>query len=121
MSTPAPPTRAAWRIPDLLGTGDLFNVAAGGGNATEYYNQQREVLGSYSLAQQTIEQNDLIAKLVSDADRKDLSQADQLDLFVAKGPSPASEEVLATLRELDPDRLTGIEALQLIARLKTKL
>ena len=47
--------------------------------------------------------------------------ADQLDLFVAKGPSPASEEVLATLRELDPDRLTGIEALQLIARLKAKL
>ena len=46
---------------------------------------------------------------------------DQLDLFVAKGPSPASEEVLATLRELDPDRLTGIEALQLIARLKAKL
>jgi hypothetical protein len=29
--------------------------------------------------------------------------------------------VLATLRELDPDRLTGIEALQLIARLKAKL
>jgi DNA mismatch repair protein MutS len=46
---------------------------------------------------------------------------DQLDLFVAKGPSAASDEVLATLRELDPDRLTGIEALQLIARLKAKL
>jgi DNA mismatch repair protein MutS len=46
---------------------------------------------------------------------------DQLNLFVAKGPSPESEEVLATLRELDPDRLTGLEALQLIARLKAKL
>ena len=68
------------RLPDLLGTGDLFNVAAGGGNATEYYNQQREVLASYSLVQQTIEQNDLVPKLVSDAERKDLTQQDQLDL-----------------------------------------
>jgi capsular exopolysaccharide synthesis family protein len=68
------------RLPDLLGTGDLFNVAAGGGNATEYYNQQREVLASYSLAQQTIEQNDLIPKLLDAAERKELSQVDQLDL-----------------------------------------
>jgi DNA mismatch repair protein MutS len=46
---------------------------------------------------------------------------DQLDLFSRKGPSPAAEEVLATLGELDVDRLTGLEALQLIARLKEKL
>ena len=46
---------------------------------------------------------------------------DQLDLFSKKGPSPASDEVVATLRELDVDRLTGLEALGLIARLKEKL
>jgi polysaccharide biosynthesis transport protein len=68
------------RLPDLLGTGDLFNVAAGGGNAGEYYNQQKEVLGSYSLSQQTVQQNDLIPKLLTDAERKDLSQTDQLDV-----------------------------------------
>jgi polysaccharide biosynthesis transport protein len=68
------------RLPDLLGTGDLFNVAAGGGNANEYYNQQREVLASYSLSQQTVEQNDLIPRLLTDAERKDLTQPDQLEL-----------------------------------------
>ncbi|HEU0030802.1 MAG TPA: polysaccharide biosynthesis tyrosine autokinase [Kofleriaceae bacterium] len=68
------------RLPDLLGTGDLFNVAAAGGNQNEYYNQQKEVLASYSLAQQTIEQNDLIPKLLKDSERKDMSQVDQLDL-----------------------------------------
>ena len=47
---------------------------------------------------------------------------DQLDLFVARpAVERAREEVLATLRELDVDRLTGIEALTLLARLKQKL
>jgi len=48
---------------------------------------------------------------------------DQLELFNGKGPSPspAADEVLATLAQLDVDRLTGLEALQLIARLKEKL
>jgi DNA mismatch repair protein MutS len=49
------------------------------------------------------------------------SSTEQLDLFAAKGPSPGADEVLATLKELDVDRLTGLEALQLIARLKGKL
>ncbi len=47
---------------------------------------------------------------------------DQLDLFVARAPlERAQGEVLDTLRQLDVDRLTGIEALQLLARLKQKL
>jgi DNA mismatch repair protein MutS len=47
---------------------------------------------------------------------------DQLDLFVARPAAERSrEEVLGTLRELDVDRLTGIEALSLLARLKQKL
>jgi DNA mismatch repair protein MutS len=48
-------------------------------------------------------------------------KTDQLDLFSTKRRSPASEEVLATLAELDVNRLTGLEALTLIARLKEKL
>ncbi|MCW5800895.1 MAG: polysaccharide biosynthesis tyrosine autokinase [Deltaproteobacteria bacterium] len=72
------------RLPDLLGTGDLFNVAAGGGNATEYYNQQREVLGSYTLVQQTIEQNDLVPKLTTELERKDLSAGDQLEVATGR-------------------------------------
>ena len=47
---------------------------------------------------------------------------DQLALFVASdGGSPAERDTLATLRALDVDRLTGLDALQLLARLKQKL
>ncbi|HYO95321.1 MAG TPA: DNA mismatch repair protein MutS [Polyangiaceae bacterium] len=46
----------------------------------------------------------------------------QLDLFAARKPPPAAEHDIAeTLRALDIDRLTGLEALQLIARLKQRL
>jgi len=64
------------KLPDLLGTGDVFNVAAAG---AEYYKQQKQVLSSFTLIQKTIDQNDLIPKLLSDAERKNLSHDDQLD------------------------------------------
>jgi len=65
------------KLPDLLGTGDMFNVA---GASSEYYKQQKQVLSSFTLIQKTIDQNDLIPKLLSDSERKDLSHDDQLDL-----------------------------------------
>ncbi|MBC8071454.1 MAG: polysaccharide biosynthesis tyrosine autokinase [Deltaproteobacteria bacterium] len=65
------------KLPDLLGTGDVFNVA---GASAEYYKQQRQVLASFTLVQKTIEQNDLIPKLLSEGERKELSHEDQLDL-----------------------------------------
>jgi DNA mismatch repair protein MutS len=47
---------------------------------------------------------------------------DQLDLFVARPEAErAHEEVLGTLRELEVDRMTGVEALGLLVRLKQKL
>ena len=50
------------------------------------------------------------------------ANSDQLALFAPPdGASPTEREVLATLRALDPDRVTGLEALQLLARLKGKL
>ena len=43
----------------------------------------------------------------------------QLDLFEAPAPPPAEEQaVLDTLREVDVDRLTPLDALQLVASLK---
>jgi len=47
----------------------------------------------------------------------------QLGLFTptAEAADPASREIVETVRALDPDRLTGIDALQLLARLKAKL
>jgi succinoglycan biosynthesis transport protein ExoP len=65
------------KLPDLLGTGDMFNVA---GASAEYYKQQKQVLSSFTLIQKTIDQNDLIPKLLTDGERKDLSHDDQLDL-----------------------------------------
>ena len=65
------------KLPDLLGTGDMFNVA----NASaEYYKQQRQVLSSFTLIQKTVDQNDLIPKLLTESERKELSHDDQLDL-----------------------------------------
>jgi len=68
------------RLPDLLGTGDLFNVAAAGANTAEYYRQQKRVLGSYTLCKKTVEQNDLVPKLLTKIEIKTLSHDDQVDL-----------------------------------------
>ncbi len=70
------------KLPDLLGTGDLFNVAAGnGGSSTEYYKQQRLVIGSYTLAQQTVLANiEFIPRLLNESERSSLSKDDQLDV-----------------------------------------
>ncbi|MBA3538763.1 MAG: polysaccharide biosynthesis tyrosine autokinase [Deltaproteobacteria bacterium] len=68
------------RLPDLLGTGDMFNVAAGGNNTAEYYKQQKQILGSYTLSKQTIVQFDLTSKILSEAEIKALSREDQIDL-----------------------------------------
>jgi DNA mismatch repair protein MutS len=48
---------------------------------------------------------------------------DQLDLFMTSKPAEqkAHAEVIETLRSLEVDRVTGLEALQLLARLKQRL
>lgn len=47
---------------------------------------------------------------------------DQLELFGSRGVEDRTrQEAIETLRSLDVDRLTGIEALQLLSRLKAKL
>ena len=65
------------KLPDLLGKGDPFSVTS---TSTEYYKQQKQVLSSFTLLQRTIEQNDLIPKLLSDDERKELPHTEQLDL-----------------------------------------
>ncbi len=49
------------------------------------------------------------------------SATPQLDLFGISNLSPVGQDVLATLKELDPDRMTGIEALQLLHQIAVKL
>lgn len=67
------------RLPDLLGTGDMFNVA-GGNNTAEYYRQQRQVLDSYKLSKQTVTEYDLAPKLLAPRELKALAREDQIDL-----------------------------------------
>ncbi|HEX2689700.1 MAG TPA: polysaccharide biosynthesis tyrosine autokinase [Kofleriaceae bacterium] len=67
------------KLPDLLGTGDMFNVAGASGASGEYYKQQKQVLSSFTLIQKTVDQNDLIPKLLSEAERKDLSHDEELE------------------------------------------
>lgn len=81
------------KLPDLLGTGDLFNVVATGGQ--EYYRQQQKVIASYTLCQQTITANDYIPRLLSKGERASLSQTDQLDL--------AARRLLAMIKVKYPD------------------
>jgi len=71
------------KLPDVLGTGDMLNVANAGASV-EYYKQQRQVLSSFTLIEKTVDQNDLIPKLLSEAERKGLSHDDQLALATTR-------------------------------------
>jgi DNA mismatch repair protein MutS len=54
--------------------------------------------------------------------RTKLEKRDQLSLFAPRPATRSAEhEIAETLRALDIDRLTGIEALTLLARLKQRL
>ena len=56
------------------------------------------------------------------SNRGKAAATDQLDLFAPRAAThDAEHEIAETLRALDVDRLTGLEALQLIARLKQRL
>ena len=67
------------RIPDLLGQRqDILSRASVGG--MDYYAQQKEVLGSYSLAKKTVDQHRLYTKLLGEAERKDLKVETQIEI-----------------------------------------
>lgn len=65
------------RVRDLLGDhGDVARANMGG---LDYYYQQKEVLASYTLVHQTVEQHHLQLKVLTDHDRSDRKADDQLD------------------------------------------
>jgi len=67
------------RLPDLLGQGQEILAGGGMGGTADYYKQQKQVLGSYKLIRQTVEQNQLHLKLLSEHARADRKLEDQLD------------------------------------------
>jgi succinoglycan biosynthesis transport protein ExoP len=86
------------KLPDVLGTGtgDPFNVI---GATAEYYKQQKQVLSSFTLTQRTVEQNDLIPKLLTPAEIKERSHDDQLELATRR------LQFDMTIRYPDADRI----------------
>jgi capsular exopolysaccharide synthesis family protein len=89
------------RMPDLLGQGqDLLSTGAGAGGAgLDYYKQQRQILSSYKITRQTVEQNALHLKLLSDRERADLELKDQVDLATRR----AQQSI--TVKYPDQDRI----------------
>ena len=88
------------RLPDLLGHGQGQEIGnAGVGPTAEYYKQQRQVLGSYRLLRQTIEQHRLHTMLVSDEERTDRKLDELIEL--------ATERLrgMLTVRYPDQDRI----------------
>jgi succinoglycan biosynthesis transport protein ExoP len=67
------------RLPDLLGQGQELLAGGGMGGTSDYYKQQKQVLGSYKLIRQTVEQHQLHLKLLSEQARADRKLEDQLD------------------------------------------
>lgn len=70
------------RLPDLLGQGE--NGIVGITTGVEYYKQQRQVLGSYTLLRQTVQDHGLVAKLLTEYERAGTSPEKQLGLAVAR-------------------------------------
>lgn len=71
------------RIPDLLGQGqeELFT---GGGVTSDYYKQQRQVLSSYSLIRQTVEQHRLYLKVLSEFERANRKVDELIDAATSR-------------------------------------
>lgn len=66
------------RIPDLLGQGQDALLRGGGGGTADYYKQQRQVLGSYSLLQQTVEQHRLYLRVLDETERAGITNVQKL-------------------------------------------
>jgi succinoglycan biosynthesis transport protein ExoP len=71
------------KLPDLLGQGEagLVGIAASG---TDYYKQQRKVLASYTLIRQTVRDHQLVAKLLTEAERARMDAEAQLSTAVRR-------------------------------------
>src|SRR3954469_222068 len=71
------------RLPDLLGQGEN-GIVSFNASGLDYYKQQLQVLASYTLVKQTVQDHQLVTKVLSDLERANLSPADQVEAAVDK-------------------------------------
>jgi len=68
------------RLPDLLGDRNDFLLTRSSVGGADYYAQQQQVLGSYRLIKQTVEQHRLYLRVLSDAERADTKVDQQIEV-----------------------------------------
>ncbi|MEJ7596848.1 MAG: polysaccharide biosynthesis tyrosine autokinase [Kofleriaceae bacterium] len=71
------------KLQDLLGQGQEI-INSGMGGTTDYYKQQKQVLGSYRLIRQTVDQHRLYTKMLTEAERGDRKLDDQIEIATKK-------------------------------------
>jgi len=71
------------RIPDLLGQGQ-DELLRGGAGTSDYYKQQKQVLGSYSLVRQTVDEHRLYLRVFNEAERANRKVDDLIDAATVK-------------------------------------
>ena len=86
------------RLPDLLGQGEsgILSINASG---LDYYKQQLQVLSSYTLIKQTVQDHQLVAKLLNEAERTTMSPSEQIETAVTR------LQDLLSVRYPDQDRI----------------
>ena len=67
------------RLPDLLGQGQEIMSGAAIGGTSDYYKQQKQVLASYRLVRQTVEQHRLYRRVLTEAEQKDRKIEELID------------------------------------------
>jgi len=86
------------RIPDLLGQGQE-ELLRGGGGTSDYYKQQKQVLGSYSLIRQTMDQHRLYLRVLTENERANRKVDDLIEASTGR----TRDEI--TIKYPDQDRI----------------
>ena len=83
------------KLQDLLGQGqEILNAGIGG--TSDYYKQQKQVLGSYRLIRQTVDQHRLYTRMYSEAERGDRKVDELIEM--------ATKELRRNLKVKYPDQ-----------------
>lgn len=97
------------KIVDMFNSGQAARGGLDGGIADSYYKQQKQVLVSYRLVRQTVEEHRLYLRMLTELQRKDrklddqVEDATQLLLMQIKASYPNADRIMyVSVRDRDP-------------------